>query len=287
MSQRKMTQYFSSQFMRPPAFESDSDEAPDPFAYVPLSQTKKSSRKRKTSSASVSCTYARRRAKRAKEAAKSQDVKGVKKSSPVAGPSQRKVLQTETGNPVKESDKTSPGPEDDDPSPFSESVLKVDAEKRPSDGTFLRAWDDIDGLNDGQDFPMGGPTNEDSADAHEKPSHEGGAESGVHEETDQVEESPKAGSGEKKSAEPDTDVEKGSKKDQESPKPGPSNHRQAKEGLSLSSEELASRVPMDGEEGVKSPIKVTLCERHPGKVLLSLRVEPEMALLPGQGPPIQ
>ena len=41
MTQRKMTQY-CSQYIRPPTFAPDSSdsEAPDPFAYVPLSQTK-------------------------------------------------------------------------------------------------------------------------------------------------------------------------------------------------------------------------------------------------------
>ena len=56
MTQRKMTQY-CSQYIRPPTFAPDSSdsEAPDPFAYVPLSQTGKS-KKRKSP---MSSTYAR------------------------------------------------------------------------------------------------------------------------------------------------------------------------------------------------------------------------------------
>ena len=50
----------------------------------------------------------------------------------------------------------------------------------------------------------------------------------------------------------------------------------------MNSKELADRVPKEGEEGVVSPIKLEW-QRQPGKVLLSLRVEPEMVLLPGQG----
>ena len=277
-----MTQY-CSQYIRPPTFDSDSsDEAPDPFAYVPLSQTQtRKSKKRKTSS--MSSSYARSRAKKVKEEKKKSQKTAIKvdKKSPVAGPS--RIF------------------DDDDASSLSESILKVEAKKKPSNGSFLRVWDDVEGLNDAQEIPEGSPGDKEEAERLQAetnhvngspkagPSDKEADESeGLQAETNHFQESPKASPGDKKAAESEI-LETETNQDQESPKAGPSGHRKTKRGQSSkdplsSSKELASRVPMEGQDGVKSPIKLTLCQRQKDpvtkktKVLLSIEVEPDMVL---------